>query len=832
MSKHYVISEMNRCTGCTACQAACTSEAISMIEDPDQRYGYVAVIDEDKCTGCGKCGRICPVLSPSENQNSSSPNTFVLSADADTLRESASGGAFSLLARYILRNGGAVVGAAYRHDFRVSHIMIQTEEELGLLRRSKYVQSDMGTIIRTVQQELPARKVLFVGTPCQVAGVKACCRDSSNLYTVDLYCDHCPSNHLFQQYLTQSIGIEQIDQYQFRTKQYGWTPDTITIQYKDQQSRILRGSEDDYLLCFHSRLSMREVCEHCSFSSFPRQGDLSIGDFWWIEESHPEYYNPMGTSAVLVNNQHGQELFDRINMSQVSCHQVALSDMKKNRPADVPAHPFRNRFYDLLNIRSFHDAAVYSYHNRFDVVLWGNWSEKNYGSELTYYALYLILSRMGKLTLMVERPQNADWAPNCSPALFKKIPYPSYSLWVPKAKEEMGKLNEMADTFMVGSDQIWHHDLYDCFGKVCYLEFAHSEKKKIAYSSSFGREYWNGSEHDIRLTSALLKRFHAISVREPSAVQLCRDLFHVKAEWVLDPVFLLKKEDLEKLAKVSSSSGTNYIGVYVLDRFGDFEQSLTKIESALGCSSRIILDAFVEQRKDYIHSICKDASLEDWIANLANAKYVITDSFHGMCLSIIFHKPFAAISNESRGATRFLELLRFLHLENRLITEVIHPEEIIRILNTPIDYSKVDTLINTKRISSLQWLQNALNDTSDNSKYTESDLLYDELIDTRNSLYRYASELQKIDDWHTGRLDYHDKIENWHTERLDYHDKIEQWHTDRLDGLEQSQQSNFSQIESLTAQLKEIKSLLNELPEARVINYMRSKKSNHRSPQK
>ena len=315
-------------------------------------------------------------------------------------------------------------------------------------------------------------------------------------------------------------------------------------------------------------------------------------------------------------------------------------------------------------------------------------------------------------------------------------------------------------------------------------------------------------------------------------MQLCRDLFHVKAEWVLDPVFLLKKEDLEKLAKVSNSSGTNYIGVYVLDRFGDFEQSLTKIESALGCSSRIILDAFVEQRKDYIHSICKDASLEDWIANLANAKYVITDSFHGMCLSIIFHKPFAAISNESRGATRFLELLRFLHLENRLITEVIHPEEIIRILNTPIDYSKVDTLINTKRISSLQWLQNALNDTSDNSKYTESDLLYDELIDTRNSLYRYASELQKIDDWHTGRLDYHDKIENWHTERLDYHDKIEQWHTDRLDGLEQSQQSNFSQIESLTAQLKEIKSLLNELPEARVINYMRSKKSNHRSPQK
>ena len=111
MSKHYVISELNRCTGCTACQTACASEAISMIEDPDQRYGYVAVIDEDKCIGCGKCGRICPVLSPSENQNSSSPDTFVLSADADTLRESASGGAFSLLARYILRNGGAVVGA-------------------------------------------------------------------------------------------------------------------------------------------------------------------------------------------------------------------------------------------------------------------------------------------------------------------------------------------------------------------------------------------------------------------------------------------------------------------------------------------------------------------------------------------------------------------------------------------------------------------------------------------------------------------------------------------------------------------------------------------------
>ena len=308
-------------------------------------------------------------------------------------------------------------------------------------------------------------------------------------------------------------------------------------------------------------------------------------------------------------------------------------------------------------------------------------------------------------------------------------------------------------------------------------------------------------------------------------------------------MFLLKKEDLEKLAKVSSLSGANYIGAYVLDRFGDFEQSLTKIESALGCSSRIILDAFVEQRRDYTHSICKDASLEDWISNFAYAKYVITDSFHGMCLSIIFHKPFVAISNESRGATRFLELLRFLHLENRLITDVTHPEEIIRILNTPIDYSEVDTLINTKRISCLQWLQNALNDTSDNSKYTESDLLYDELIDTRNSLYRYASESQKIDDWHTGRLDYHDKIEQWHTSRLDYHDKIEQWHTSRLDyhdkieqrhtdqlnSLEKLLQSQNSQIESLARQIQEIKSLLNELPETRVLNYIRNKKNNRKS---
>ncbi len=777
-----VISDLNSCTGCSACLNVCHHHAVSLQADPAQHYGYAAFIDTAKCIDCGACRKVCPVLSPAQNMNYPEPDTYALYANPEVLEASASGGAFTLLAKAILRDQGCVIGAAYRENFSVAHIMIDSAEDLPLLQRSKYLQSDMGTIIAQIKKELPKRKVLFVGTPCQVAGVRKCIPSHENLFLVDLYCGHTPSNHLFARYLAENFDQNCLKSYAFRTKQHGWVSDTVTLSFTDNHTEVRRTSDDCYQMCYHSRLAMRKVCEACQFSGFPRQGDITIADFWWIEETYPEYANPMGVSSVLVNNPHGDMLFEQVRKDAAFCQKVSFSAMHKNRPAMVSAHPGRDHFYDLLKSKSFNEAVKRSMNNHFDIVLWGNWTERNYGSELTYYCLYQVLTSMGYDVLMVERPKDAIWGPNDTPVLFRNNPYPEYACFIPDSKTEMYHLNEMAETFMVGSDQIWHHDLYDCFGRVCYLEFVHPQKKKVAYSSSFGREYWDGNPFEINQTAALLNTFNAVSVREASGVSLCRDLFHQDAALVLDPLFLCSKDKLTALADTSDIRKDNYIGVYVLDEFKAFEPALAVLEEDLGLPAQIILDAFVyHDTSSFTHEILLDASIEDWISNFVHAEYIVTDSFHGMCLAILFQKPFAAISNSKRGSTRFKELLHLLHLDDRLLESGCDEQAILSLLHQPIDYSQVTQKLETLKNASINWLQAALKDDPVYENAADTDLLFNEFAQFADQFTKFSQETKKIQDWHTERLDHHDEIQNWHTTRLDENEKIQSWHTERLD---------------------------------------------------
>lgn len=833
----YVIPEPFRCTGCSACRTVCPKGAITVREDPLQQYGLCASIEEEKCIHCDACRKVCPVLNPGKSENSAEPECYAVCADRETLEKSASGGAFTLLAESVLEAGGAVAGAAFDENLRVSHILIDKAEDLDLLRRSKYVQSDMQDVFRRIRDLISERPVLFVGTPCQVAGLRAVAGESENLYCVDLYCGHAPAPYVFRKYLEDTFPEGGIDSYAFRTKQCGWVSDVATITFKDGSQEIRRTGDDDYQKIYHSKVGMRKVCEHCAFSSFPRQGDLSIADFWWIEETHPELKNEMGTSAVLVNNEHGRRLFEKMKSKASLCEKVELSAMKKNRPPHTEEDSRRDRFYDLLPSGSFHETVARVMDRRYNVVLWGNWSEKNYGSELTYYALYQYLRTLGLEVLLLERPRTAVWGPNEGPVLFRENPYPAYAYMVPETKDDMRLVNEMSDTFMVGSDQIWHHDLYDVFGKVCYLDFIHDNKKKIAYSSSFGREYWSGDEYERKRTSYFLKRFDSVSVRESSGVTLCRDLFDVKAEWVVDPVFLCPKPELEKLAAKGKRGDGRFIGVYVLDRLEEKEPLLEAAEEQFQCGSHIILDAFVRHGEAQNREIITDATMEEWIANFAYPDFVITDSFHGMCLSILFHKPFIAISNEKRGAVRFRELLGKLHLEDRLLADGSDLNSAEDLMKTPVDYSKADQILAEWEHSSEAWLRDAL---QKKKEWEEDDHLISEenrdedllrlLHDERRAeeLFDWHTgrldEHDKIQQWHTGRLDEHDKIQQWHTGRLDEHDKIQQWHTDRLDGHDKIQQWHTDRLdqiekkqEDLERQLKEAKRLIDELQKSSVI---------------
>lgn len=835
---------LNKCTGCAACKQVCPNGAIKLEVSENEYCGLVSFYDTEKCVGCNKCREVCPVCNKPESNNTKEPDCYAVIASDKIRSNSTSGGAFTLLAKEIFSMGGAVCGVSFDKDLHAHHIIIRKEEDLDLLRHSKYVQADCQEIYQDIEKAAAEGPILIVGTPCQIAGMKKYFSmpmhnmNSDSLIFADLYCDHAPGALTFVNYLKDSFNIIDIKRYTFRTKQRGWVADAATVLFDNGHVKTLDNSNDYYQQAYHAHLTTRKVCEHCEFAGNPRQGDLTIADYWWINESNPELDDHFGTSCVLVNNDKGRELFNRIiestnnyvdgtsedgetqeesetgqkngkvNPDIKIIKKLPFSTMKKNRPVEFPANPARDRFYKIQGTYGFNEAVRRCLHPYFDVVLWGNWSEKNYGSELTYYALYNVLNDMGKEVLLVERPKTASWGPNDKAVLFKNVPYPSYYTYVPESKTDMRRINDWSDTFMVGSDQIWHHDLYEPFGRVAYLDYIYPSKKKIAYASSFGREYWRGTDYERQETAMMLQEFDAVSVREKSGTDLCKELFNCNAEYVLDPIFLCDREKLRGLAKTAEQH-EHFIGVYMLDITPEKLSVIRAVEQKTGLPVRLITDAFHSYSldKDVLNfssneELIGDSSEEEWIENFVDADYVVTDSFHGTCLSIIFGKQFISISNEERGSIRFVDLLSQFGITERLIDEYdIRPEAVKKIVDEDIDYETVNKILESRKQFSMDWLTNALEKKKD-VQVSEEELRRHQVDELEYHIEQVQKENQKILDWHTGRLDHHDDIQQWHTDRLDYHDKIQKWHTERLDTDEWTQNSNASKMDHINQMAK------------------------------
>lgn len=760
------------CTGCGACVNKCANDAIEYIYNYEKDGSMVAQINEGKCVSCHLCETVCPVLTEHSNENQVVNECYAVWANDEVRMQSSSGGIFTVIAEEMLNRGGYVCAVAYGSGFKAEHIIISDKKELYKLRRSKYMQSDVGFVYRRVEELLKRDKeVMFVGTPCQVAGIKAYLGQTyKKLLLVDIYCNYTPAYPLFEKYLNENYNVDDINKIDFRVKKYGWIADIHTITDKNGNIEEKREYNDAFQRGYHPKLFMRETCEKCKFAGNPRQGDISIADFWHIGEFYPELDDTRGTSCVVINNTKGSNFFNSIQKNLVMCKKVSLECMKYNRGAVTQAHPARNRFYKLIKNRSFNESVEYALNAKYDVAIWGNWSEKNYGSELTYYALYKVICDLGYDPLMVERPKNAVWAPNESPVLFRESPYSEGAVHpLYPDKVSMYELNEKCGTFIVGSDQIWHRNLYNDFGKVAFLDYIYNDKKKIAYASSFGREYWTGNDVETQEASFYLKEFDHISVREKSGILICKDSFHVDAEWVLDPVFLCDKKNYITLSeKVKPVADVDYIGGYILDVDDYKNKILERMQDQLGMKCHLLTDAFREiQMKidtvDFQRGVC----CEEWLNNIINSKVVITDSFHGMCFAIIFQKPFVAICNKERGSVRFIDLLSKLGLMDRLITEQEKLDNILEIFHQDIDYVSVNNIIEKEKIRSQQWLCNALK-MPKKYRLTKYDILIRKIQNAESEANKMEKKLPYIESelgnrkWdisvHRKELDEHKKL--------------------------------------------------------------------------
>lgn len=357
-----LFSNPGDCCGCTACRSVCPRNAISM--RPDDKGFLYPQIDSARCVECGLCRAVCPMRAGfSTGENLPEPAVYAVKHRSGEVRmQSSSGGMFTAVSDYVLGQGGTVYGAAFNADFSVSHRRAETARERDLFRGSKYVQSDPGDAFRNVKDDLKSgRPVLFSGTPCQTAGLfsylKKSRADMEKLVLCDLICHGTPSPLVFQQYLKhlERKYDSAVASVLFRCKALGWRSTPLSVRFLNRHE--ISDSDRWYSKLYGRGLITRDSCYACPFANLKRPSDLTIGDFWGIENAMPDFEDEKGVSLVLVNTEKGERVFDAIQDSLI-CRPGSTKDcLQPNlRHPSVPS-PKRDAFWADYQRRGFGHAA-------------------------------------------------------------------------------------------------------------------------------------------------------------------------------------------------------------------------------------------------------------------------------------------------------------------------------------------------------------------------------------------------------------------------------------------------------------------------------------------
>ncbi len=324
------ISKISDCTNCGSCINSCPNNAITL-EEKD--LFYYPVVNNDKCVDCSLCYKHCPTVTPSEKSD-------VLSAyagwanDNEVVLKSSSGGFFYGIACKVLEESGVVFGASFSDDYRSVGFSYTDKSELCDLQKSKYVESTVGESFREINVFLnQKRKVLFCGTPCQVAGLKAYLNcDNENLITVDFACGGLPSHKIYSDYIDYlekkfSSKVKCVD---FRPKTHGWERHAMLVEFENGIKYNRLGTEDEYLRSFlYGKKTVRVNCLNCIFSD-NHKSDITLADFW-LYKKYTELKNDDGISLVLCNTEKGRAVVE------------ALSDKYTLEKLDVSKAVYNNK---------------------------------------------------------------------------------------------------------------------------------------------------------------------------------------------------------------------------------------------------------------------------------------------------------------------------------------------------------------------------------------------------------------------------------------------------------------------------------------------------------
>lgn len=310
-----IIIEKGKCSGCFACVSICPVNSVSMQEDPEG-FWYPQ-INSSTCIECNLCRKCCPVISKHGKIRKEKTIIAAKCKDDAVRLKSSSGGIFPLLAEAIFVQAGVVYGAAFSEDCKtVIHVRIDQKRDLWKLQGSKYVQSKIDNCYKEVKRDLDTgRKVLFTGTPCQIEGLRSYLRkEYDNLYLQDIVCHGVPSPLVWKKYVEYRGKQAQgsVEKIYFRDKKYGWNMYSLLIKFSNRRKYIGRKKEDLYLRGFGANLFLRPSCYQCSFKGLDRNSDITLADFWGIDNIYPQMNDDKGASLIMINSEKGKELFGEI----------------------------------------------------------------------------------------------------------------------------------------------------------------------------------------------------------------------------------------------------------------------------------------------------------------------------------------------------------------------------------------------------------------------------------------------------------------------------------------------------------------------------------------
>lgn len=706
----------NMCCGCAACCNICPKNAIDMV--PDREGFFVPVVDYKKCVNCGLCKKACPAMNvPRENVKE--PMAYAVKSEDVIMKDSTSAGVFAQLANYIISVGGYVCGAAYNEAFEVHHILTNTKDGVNRIKKSKYVQSQINLIYRDIKRLLNENEiVLFSGTPCQVAGLHTYLgKKYANLYTMDIICHGTPAPMSWKKYLKENYNVEELLDIDFRHKgNHGFKKHHICFQFKNGKKKVIPSGKNSYYRHFTRDLGLRKSCSACEFAVFPRQGDITAGDFWGANKLYPELIdNDSGLSVVMPNNDHGKELFEKIKENFTLLKEISYKEAMTGNRKTVQRKNHRNReeFFNEMLTNKFTDSADHWCTKAYDIAIWGATMGSNYGGLITYYALYKAVQKLGYSPVLIQPqlPKNGVVQENHATRFCNEY----MALSERKALSKYKEFNSLADTFLLGSDQIWNYTLFPGKKETVYLDFVDDSKKKIAYAASFGFEkptIFPEYAYKFPLISKLMKKLDYVAVREEDGVDICKKYYDVPATHVMDPVFLLNEREYEELAsKAKNKPEGKYMAVYCLTpgpgineafQFVSKKLNLPRVNMGSGNAKK-----FEKKKKNFDMPYCENLQMEEWIYNIKNSEFVVTDSYHCVCFSILFRKPFILIQ-KSWATSRIESLLSKLNLTTRWFESVEALKQYPEVLQQAIDYDAVYEILNKEIHMSMSWLRNAI----------------------------------------------------------------------------------------------------------------------------